>query len=163
MKTSYLFPNKFKKIGWFLFLIGLFCICYSVLITEEPAYFTATVYALFAEHILNSNPPTNGFVFNIIENNLFNELFCLLLIVGGLFIAFSKQKVEDEFISKIRLESLVWATYVNYLILILSIVLVYNLSFLLVLELNMFTVLIFFIIRFNWMLVKSAKLLDNEK
>jgi len=163
MKTSYLLPNRFKKFGWLLFSLGLFCVCYSVLISDEPAFFNAKVYALFSENIIESKNASNSVHIKIISNNLFNELFSLFLIVGGMLIAFSKQKIEDEFISKIRLECLVWATYVNYFILILSIILVYNLSFLLVLELNMFTVLIFFIIRFNWMLARSSKILENEK
>jgi hypothetical protein len=85
-----------------------------------------------------------------VKNNVFDELIGLLLIAGGLFIAFSKEETEDEFIAKIRLESLVWATYFNYAILMLSVIFVYGMSFFGVLVFNMFTLLLFFIIRFNW-------------
>jgi len=92
-----------------------------------------------------------------------DEMVELLLIIGGLLVAFSKNKEEDEFISKLRLESLLWATYINYGILIFSILFIYNISFFYVLVANMFTILLLFIIRFNWVLFKSAKFDKDEK
>ena len=62
---------------------------------------------------------------------------------------------EDEFIMKLRLESLVWAVYVNYAILILTILFVYELHFFSILVFNMFTLLIFFAIRFNLLLKRA--------
>jgi len=101
--------------------------------------------------------------FTITENNLIDEIIGILIIVGTIFIALSKEYMEDEFISKIRLDSLVWAVYVNYGILILAILFIYGPTFLWALATNMFTILIFFIIRFNWVKYKSRKLLRDEK
>ncbi|MBQ0739534.1 hypothetical protein J9332_35040, partial [Aquimarina celericrescens] len=86
-----------------------------------------------------------------------DEFVELLLIIGGLCIAFSKHKNEDEFISKLRLDSLLWATYINYGVLIFSILFIYWLSFFYVLVANMITILLLFIIRFYWVLAKSSK------
>jgi len=63
----------------------------------------------------------------------------------------------------IRLESLVWATYINYGVLILALIFVYDIPFFWVLVFNMFTTLIFFIIRYNWALNNSKKSIENEK
>ena len=101
--------------------------------------------------------------FSITENNILDEIIGLLLIIGALLIAFSKEKSEDEFISKIRLESLVWATYINFAILIFTIIFIYDMIFFWVLVFNMFTVLIFFIIRFNWALYKSKNQIKDEE
>ncbi len=101
--------------------------------------------------------------FTITKNIVIDELIGLLLILGAIFIALSKEKREDEFISKIRLDSLVWAVYVNYIILILAILFIYGTVFLWALAFNMFTILLFFIIRFNWVKYKSRKLLRDEK
>jgi hypothetical protein len=87
----------------------------------------------------------------------------LLLIIGAILIAFSKEKFEDEFISKIRLESLVWAIYLNYAVLILAIIFIYDMTFFWVIVLNMFTLLFFFIFRFNWALIKSKKQIRDEE
>ena len=73
--------------------------------------------------------------------------------------AFSKEKDEDELIAKIRLESLVWAMYLNYGILLLTFLLLYDFSFYWAMVFNMYTMLFFFIIRFNikiWRLRKSV-------
>jgi len=100
---------------------------------------------------------------SISENYVLDEIASILLITGALLIAFSKEKSEDEFIAKIRLESLVWATYVNYAILILAIMFVYEMTFLWVLVFNMFTLLIFFLIRFNWALYTSKNQISDEE
>lgn len=44
--------------------------------------------------------------------------------MSSILVAFSKEKLEDEYISKIRLEFLVWSVYLNYAIFIF--IIVYN-------------------------------------
>ena len=161
MKTNYLLPNQFKKIGWILFIpsfiLGLFFVIYQF----QPKIFEIHVLAIIESGF---EPWATGQNFcSIIKTNIVDELIGLVLIISSLFIAFSKERLEDELISKIRLESLVWATYVNYLILILAIIFVFGMSFLWVLVFNMFTILFFFIIRFNWALYKTRKLIQDEK
>ncbi len=58
-------------------------------------------------------------------------------------------------ISKIRYESLVWATYLNYGIILFFTLFIFGLPYLNVLFYNMFTLLLFFIIRFHYMIYKS--------
>ena len=158
MKTNYLFPNRFKKIGWFLFIPGIILGIGYLIFQSEIGLFNTKVFAI-AEEVLFSDTT----FFSILENNVLDEITSILLIIGALLIAFSKEEIEDEFISKIRLESLVWATYINYAILILAIIFVYNMTFLWVLVFNMFTLLVFFLIRFNWALYKSKNQIGNEK
>jgi hypothetical protein len=50
----------------------------------------------------------------IVNNNILNEILGVVIILSLLVVAFSKEKSEDEYISKIRLESLVWSVYLNY-------------------------------------------------
>jgi len=93
-------------------------------------------------------------LFKMIENNILNEILGTLIIISSLLIAFSKEKQEDEFIAKIRLACLVWATYLNFAILLFAIIAVYGIPFFYVMNFNMFTIPIFFIITFNWQLRK---------
>ncbi|MCD6091181.1 MAG: hypothetical protein J7J72_06750 [Bacteroidales bacterium] len=158
MKTNFLLPNRFKRIGWIIFIPVVILGLLWVIFEFEPTAFDIKTIALFNEKFSDSVQ-----FFVIVENNIVDEIIGILIIVSAIFIAFSKEKTEDEFISKIRLESLVWATYVNYAILILALIFVYNMSFFWVMVFNMFTVLIFFIIRYNWALYKSRKTLDYEK
>ncbi|MBK6498703.1 MAG: hypothetical protein IPG00_11315 [Saprospiraceae bacterium] len=60
------------------------------------------------------SPKTQGHWFQIIDVNFTQTIIGLLNIFALLFIAFSKEKEEDEFIRKVRLDALVMATYVNY-------------------------------------------------
>ncbi len=158
MKSSYLFPHQFKKIGWIIFIPTVILSLYWLYAEPEPNFLTINVWALLNSEILQ--PDTFA---NFTSNNILNEILAITLIISSILIAFSKEKNEDEYISIIRLESLVWATYINYAILILAIIFVYGLSFLWIFIFNMFTILIFFIIRFNWAIYKMKKTIDNEK
>ncbi len=93
--------------------------------------------------------------FEFIEENLSEELLFLVYMAGALFVGFSKEKNEDEFIAKIRLESLMWATYIHYGLLTLSVIFIYGWGFLTIMMYNMFVLLIIFIIRFNFILFRS--------
>jgi hypothetical protein len=92
-------------------------------------------------------------------NNLTNELAGLGAIVGLLLIAFSKERVEDEMISRLRLDALQWSIYANYLILAVAILTIYDGAFLTVMIYNMFTVLLVFIGRFRWLLHRHTNTL----
>ena len=148
MKTNYLLPNKFKRMGWLILIpsavIGLITLMYEY----EPSFLDFNVPAIFIEFFADKK------LFGMVENNILNEIFGILIIISSVFVAFSKEKSEDEYISKIRLESLVWAVYVNYSILLFSFLFIYDFSFLWVMIFNMFTILLFFIIRFNWQISK---------
>ena len=151
MKTNYLLPNKFKTVGWILFIIGLIGGIFIYLSDYESDALTVNVLSIYNESFLGSE---KGF-FQIIENSILDELIALAIIAGGLLVGFSKEKVEDEFIYKLRKDSLVWAIIFNYAVLILTIVFVYDLAFFDVLVFNMFTPLLFFIFRFNFLKHKS--------
>ena len=167
MKTNYLFPNKFKLIGWLLFIPSVVLgVCYLLNHDDAPAFLNVKMFAVLTDGLMNifsGEAQNSGKYFKIVKTNLLDELVSIGLIIGAIFIAFSKQKNEDEFIAKIRLESLLWATYVNYIVLILMILFVYGLAFYWVMIFNMFTILFFFLIRFYWILFKTKKAMGNEK
>ena len=152
MNTNYLLPNKYKPIGWILFLIGIISGLFTVYYGYDYEPIKMKVFSLFNDAIFDND--SSGF-FKIIETGIASELCCIAIIIGGLIIGFTKEKVEDEFIYKLRKDSLVWAIIFNYVVLLLAIILVYGLSFFHVLVFNMFTPLLFFIIRFNFLKQKS--------
>lgn len=159
MKSRFLFGHKYKLLGWFLFVIGL--VLGVILMISEYDYpnWEVSVFPLIGEKVFFSSNP--AFEWN--DNNISDEIASLLIIIGGILVSFSKTKDEDEYISKIRMESLIWATYVNYFILILAVLFVFDMSFFSVLIYNMFTVLFFFMIRFHYLLYKSKKVIVDEE
>ncbi len=151
MKTNYLLPNKYKSIGWILFVIGIIAGTFIYMAGYESDALTIKVLSIYNDPFIFGE---KGF-FRLIENSVLDELIAITIIIGGLLVGFSKEKVEDEFIYKLRKDSLVWAIIFNYAVLILTIIFVYDFTFFDVLVFNMFTPLIFFIVRFNFLKRKS--------
>jgi multisubunit Na+/H+ antiporter MnhB subunit len=158
MNVNYLFPHKFKKVGWSIIIPSASFGLVALLTDLEPSFLNANVPAIFIYEFFGENQ-----LFGFIKNNLLNEILGMLLIIGLLLVSFSEEKLEDEYISMIRLESLVWAVYVNYGILFIAILFIYDLSFLWVMIFNIFTVLLFFIVRFNWQISRLKKSADYEE
>jgi hypothetical protein len=153
MKTNYLIANKYKTIGWILFGLGIIAGAFLFIAEYETDALTVNVLSIFSGDSFFGSE--KGF-FNIIENSILDELISLSIIIGGLIVGFSKEKVEDEFIYKLRKDSLVWAMIFNYLVLIVAIIFIYDFTFFDVLVFNMFTPLIFFVIRFNFLKLKAG-------
>ncbi|BAO55796.1 hypothetical protein NMS_1787 [Nonlabens marinus S1-08] len=93
-----------------------------------------------------------------VERDIADLLLLSIAIISGVVFAFSKEKREDEMITSIRKDSLIWAFYFNYAVLIISIFLISGFDLFLVLALNMLSLLMFFIVRFQW----QKRLLKNS-
>ncbi|OUR90897.1 hypothetical protein A9Q87_13245 [Flavobacteriales bacterium 34_180_T64] len=152
MNTLYLLPNRYKIPGWILFSLGIVTGLFILFTGYESDALSVNVLSIYNEGFMSSE--SDGF-FRIVENSILDELSALAIIIGGLFVGFSKEEIEDEFIYKLRKDSLVWALLFNYAVLILAIVFVYDFTFFDVLVFNMFTPLLFFIGRFNFLKLKS--------
>ena len=156
MSSQLLLPNRFKIIGWCLFIPAF--ILWIVTLCSHNVSFTVKVFALYDDEIFGKSNWL-GFV----RTDIIPTLLGVLFIAGGLMIGFSKEKREDEFIVKLRLSSLLWAVWVNYALLFLAFVFIYGTAFLTILYYNTITVLIIFIIRFNYMLYRYSKTAIDEK
>ncbi len=157
MKNTLLLPNWFKKLGWFILLPSTITGLAITFINYEIKSLKFSVYAFIDNDFSGNN------YFSIVKNNITDEIVALLFLIGAMLVAFSKEKKEDEFIASLRLSSLLWAICINYLLLFIAIVFVYGFPFINVMIYNMFTVLIIFIIRFNYILYRNSKVLRDEK
>lgn len=153
MKTNNLLPNKHKLTGWIIFIIGLISTLILSLFPEFEGFIKVPVVSIYHDGFMSSE--NDGF-FKLVENDITGELAALFLIIGGLIVGFTKEKVEDEFIAKLRSDSLVWSVILNYCILIIAIMFVFDFTFMNILFYNMFTPLLFYIFRFNYLKLKSA-------
>lgn len=158
MQINYLFPHRYKKWGWLVLIPSAVLGFLTVLNEYTPDWLDFKVFAIYVDEFMGQEK-----VFAFIENNILNEILGVLIILSGLVVAFSKEAQEDELISSIRLKSLVWATYVNYAVLLLAFIFVYDLSFFWVMIFNMYTLLIFFIVRFNWQIRKLQNTISDEE
>lgn len=158
MLSKLLLPNKYKRIGWYL-LIPATILGVILSFKDFEAFPIRTkVFAIFTNELFGKTQ-----WFRITEANITNTIVGVLFIVGALFVGFSEEKREDEFIANLRLSSLLWAVWVNYGLLLLAVLFVYGTPFFTVMVYNMFTVLLIFIFRFNYLLNTSTKIVPDEK
>lgn len=135
MKNYFLFPYWCRYIGW-----G--CIIAHVplsMLRQAKGVGDALDHGPVSESLLNGA-------------HLFFICTTLLMSAGLFLVAFAREKIEDEQIWQIRLNSLRWAICINYVILIAGLVLINDTGH--ILELNLWVPLVFFIIRFRWILFR---------
>ena len=125
MSKKLLLPNKYKMIGWCI-LIPTTILGICLIATDFNALpINAKVFAMFNDPVLGHSQS-----FSFIDTNITSTIIGILFIVGAIFVAFSKEKREDEFIANLRLSSLLWAVFVNYILLIISFAFIYGTAFL---------------------------------
>ena len=146
MKTNYLFPHRYKWVSGVLFVIAFVLLTFLFVYTdyEDSPEFTVTVFAI-ADGFLDGN-----IFFKAVENSIIDEFLMLIVIVAGLVFAFSREKQEDEMVAAIRLNSLAWATIINYLIILFCYLFIYGTPFLNVLMGAMLSQLVIFIVLFRY-------------
>lgn len=144
---NYLFPNKYKKVGLLLFTIGFSLFIMGMLfnVDVELSFLDIRMPVIMTNPLFSERE-----YFQMVETNISTHLIILAIIVGGLLFGFSKERIEDELISDIRKSSLIWAIYFNYSILILSLFFLANFDMIMMTVFNVFTLLLFFIIRLEW-------------
>lgn len=143
MRKNYLFPTTFRKIGRCLFV--------PFAITSFICLFDGSNEDWLKVNALSVIP------WGIIKNSLFDELSMIGLTVSLLFIAFSKEKDEDECIANIRSNSLIWATITAYSLLIVCTMLIYDMQYLNFVFIDLFMILFLFIIKYNIELYKFRR------
>ncbi|MFT3995662.1 MAG: hypothetical protein QM660_15235 [Dysgonomonas sp.] len=153
MISNLLLPHSFRRVGWILLIPATILGILVAFFDFEFSFLDCKVLALLSGQLGENQWK----FFNVVENNLTNELAAILFIIAAWFVGFSKEKIEDEYISKIRLDALLWATYISYAFLIFCFIFIYDFLFFRFMTVSLFSILIIFIIRFNILLYRSKK------
>lgn len=141
MKSRFLFPYWCRFLG------------YALIIAHVPVVMFKKELGFDFSH-----GSVNESLFN--SHHVFFMTTTLLMAIGLFVVAFSKEKIEDEQISQLRSDSLQWAIYVNYVLLIISLVFTNDTEH--ILFLNLMVPLAFFIIRFRWVIFRLNSSLSRE-
>lgn len=149
MNILQLLPNRFKMIGWFIFIPSLIL---GLISLSGVMNFEVSLPVIYNSGFFNDE--NQGF-FKTAEIDLFPNLFGLLIIIGGVLVGFSKEKIEDEYISSLRLKSVFWSLIVSYSIFFILFFTVFGSLFLSVMILIMFLPLVLYVFRFNYLLLKK--------
>jgi hypothetical protein len=83
------------------------------------------------------------------ETNFVDTILPIIIVVGLVFISFSKEKDENEMITQIREKSFVWTIITGSIIFVLGTLLFYGMAYLYFLGGFMYLILILFILKFN--------------
>jgi hypothetical protein len=148
MLTKILLPHRFQKLGWLL----LFPFAMLLFVTN---YFSYELDWLTVQ----AGESSDGFrdLFDFGKENFTLEFALIGVFVSLFLIAFSREKEEDEYIQKLRLDSLLVACYANSFILIVGTLVFYGFGYLEFMGYNMFTIQLIFIGRFRWVLYKQKQ------
>lgn len=159
MKTNYLLPSSFRKAGWYMFIPGVI-LGLLYLTGEYPAWLELGGTKAFA--LFDGFSDTN--TFSVTFNDSWTEEFIIILLaIALLFIGFSREKDEDECIANIRMNALVWAITVNTLLLITSTLLIFGLPYLTFMSIYMFSLMVLFIAKYQWMIYRFRKNSSNDE
>ncbi len=135
MKTDYLLSPSCKKVGLWL----------------------GIPFVLGGLYLLSNGSWMDTFLSQIGMRDCFDELVVIGLAVSLLLASFSREKDEDECIVHLRMQAWTMAVVSNYLILIVVTLCIYGMSYLNFMAVNMFTVLILFLVVFHWKLWRFRK------
>ena len=99
MKSRFLFSHKWRLVGYWCFAAVIaFAIILKLLHPE--GYASVDLHPV----VRSSQHPQQDIHTGVTSMRLHHDIFILLIVSGLLFIAFSKEKIEDEQISQLRLD-----------------------------------------------------------
>jgi len=149
MSTLQLFPHRFKMIGWFIFIPSLIL---GLISLSGVMNFEISLPVIYNSGFLNNED--QGFL-QTANIDLFPNLFGVLIIVGGILVGFSKEKIEDEYISSLRLKSVFWSLIATYSIVLILFISIFGTLFFTAMIFSMFLPLVLYVFRFNYLLLKK--------
>lgn len=135
---NYLFPHVFRPIGW--------CVLVPSLVLGALIMFNA-----FSSSLSGT------------AETVVNDIAIIGTAVGALFILCSRERIEDEMTSSIRLSSLLQSIYIYIGLLILCTIFINDLAYLDFMVINLVLLPIIFVINFRWKMAQHNKLKGDEE
>ncbi len=129
MKRIFLLPHRFQKIGW---MVLVPCLLLGIWI------------------VLDNTLPLRVRFYEVIDSEFWSRLWCNTAIVGttvgAMFVACSRERVEDEMISLERLNALLMALYINMVLLVVGALAIYDVAFLTIMAVNLCALPVLFVV-----------------
>ena len=154
MKTQFLLPAKFKKLGLFMLVPFVLMAALQVFggeCVDSHTYWELPLPAIY-DGIIG-----DGKWFTMTIDTIYDEIWTIGLLLSLTFIALAKEKDEDEMISKIRLESMAWSLWVTVVLFALETLWVFGFAYMESTFLTLFIYLVIFIVKFNYEMFKLKR------
>ncbi len=139
MAKTWLLPNRFKRVGWILLIIGLILGATWLIGGEWPWRCSQTV-----EYLLN-------------------KVTLVSIIAGVMIVIGSRERVEDEMVSHLRLSSLLIALWISYSALIVATLSFYGIDYIDVMFFNVALTPLIFLAVFRWKMWRARKEAGDEE
>jgi FlaA1/EpsC-like NDP-sugar epimerase len=140
---KFLLPGKLRFVGYLLLIpaaaLGIIRFRYGI----KPEFFEFHELAVYSVYLETKT-------FEIIQNNFIDETVGITLLFSLFFIAFSKEKTENEFVMTLRLKSFFIAAYSNIIFLLFSFLFIYGIGFIKILIINIYFFFIAYILVFRY-------------
>jgi hypothetical protein len=141
MKSIPLLPHRFKLVGLALLIPGIILGILSLYFELRPDFL---------------NVKTNTEMFFMNTQNLLDEIALTLTLLGLLAIAFSREKIEDEFVGQLRLNSLMWSFGLYYLIILLAVWVLYSDNFWTLMVYHLIMPIVFYVVLFRINILRAS-------
>lgn len=155
MKRLILLPHAFRRIGVAVFAIGAIV----------GALMTPDGYDGWPSFLLPADKESPLFA-SLVSNSmthLLNNIAIIGLCVGSIFIACSRERVEDEMTGAVRLNALLTALYINTAITVAAALVLYDFTFIYFMIWNMITTPLLFMLIFRWRMWRINRTTDHEE
>ena len=152
--TSYLLPGWLRYPGILFVLIGAVLAYIRFSLGIKPDILEMQTFAVYSSYF-------DSKFFQIIGNNMSEEIIGILLVSGLGFLAFARDKSESDITMKLRVRALFISIYAEICFLILSLAFFYGLAFVYMLILDICFPLIIYIVVFRILLLKHKLIKDR--
>jgi hypothetical protein len=157
MKSLILIPHRFKIFGWIILLLNGLFEMYRRITSENPI---PNIKIPFIH--LDIHYSELGKLFTLEDQDINLTLVLTGWALGSLIVVCSKENIEDEFISNMRLNSLLWAFVLNNVFFILLTLTIYDRYYLMVFYWNAFSTSFLYIAIFHFILIKNSYYSDKN-
>ena len=144
-------PHPFQWVGWIMSVAGIILAYLRFGIGIKPDFLEINVFAIYSTYF-------DSKYFQVIQNNISEEICGITVVVGLFFLAFSREKKEEERFWDYRLKALMISLYVSTLFLLLTFFFFFGLAFVTLLTIYMILPQVIYIAVFRLQLYNNRRM-----
>ncbi len=158
MKKSLLLPRICRPIGCVLFPLGLAWLLAFYVFDNRVFPFLK-----YDSNIGSNRMGPASYLFEKDFSTDFNgELSILVTLVSLFMIAFTREKIEDEYVSLKRLKALQISLYLNLLLVAVASIFIYGFAYVYILQCSIYSILVIYILVFIYQMHIKPRLTKSD-
>jgi hypothetical protein len=143
-----LLPARCKYLGGLLLVPGSVLGYFSIVRGFEFPWLDCPVFAVYSRFAVSK-------FFVVSRTNLTNEIAVLLVLLGFLFLIFSREKNETEETARLRHKAMFWSGFTQLLYYAACTLFTFGIGYIVMLCLGMVSLFVFYLIIFNVLLFRK--------